>query len=63
MSGESVATTMVQGVLMYVLHVGMEYEDTVVLGSGMTVPGQYFGVASSTYHFEGFDGVLGYASL
>ncbi|KAI0653597.1 aspartic peptidase A1 [Cubamyces menziesii] len=38
---------------------GMEYEDTVVLGSGMTVPGQYFGVASSTYHFEGFDGVLG----
>ena len=64
MSGESTAITVEPGVfrLTFVLHAGIEYADTVILGT-MTIPGQCFGVASSTNDFVGFDGVLGYASL
>ena len=46
-----------------VIHAGTEFFDTVALGSGMTVLGQSIGVASKTFDFEGFDGVLGCALL
>ncbi|KAG2066793.1 acid protease [Suillus decipiens] len=38
---------------------GMEYLDTVTLGSGLTITNQSIGVATSSSGFTGVDGVLG----
>ncbi|KAI0660122.1 aspartic protease [Cubamyces menziesii] len=54
-SQNSVAIEYGNGAIM----IGTEFFDTVALGSGMTVLGQSIGVASKTFDFEGFDGVLG----
>ncbi|KAI0323807.1 aspartic proteinase from Irpex Lacteus [Cubamyces sp. BRFM 1775] len=39
--------------------IGAEFFDNVTLGPGLTVLGQSIGVASETFDFQGFDGVLG----
>ncbi len=39
--------------------IGEEYTDTVTLGSGLVIPHQSIGVASSASGFDGFDGILG----
>ncbi|KAH9896007.1 aspartic proteinase from Irpex Lacteus [Cubamyces lactineus] len=47
-------------VLTFVFYAGAEFFDTVALGPpGTTVLGQSIGVASETFDFQGFDGVLG----
>ncbi|KAG6327917.1 hypothetical protein ID866_11172 [Astraeus odoratus] len=38
---------------------GTEYYDAVTLGSGLTIPKQSIGVASSSTGFDGVDGILG----
>ncbi|KAI0064989.1 acid protease [Artomyces pyxidatus] len=38
---------------------GTEYTDTVTLGTGLVIPKQSIGVASSSSGFSGFDGILG----
>ena len=38
---------------------GIEYEDTIKLGS-LTITKQSVGVASSSEGFDGVDGILGY---
>ncbi|TBU46835.1 aspartic peptidase A1 [Dichomitus squalens] len=38
---------------------GAEYTDTVSLGSGLTIPGQSIGVATSAEGFDDIDGILG----
>ncbi|KAG0703180.1 aspartic peptidase domain-containing protein [Suillus ampliporus] len=43
--------------------VGTEYTDTVTLGSGLIIPKQSIGVASTSEGFAGFDGILGIGPL
>ena len=51
-----------EDVLTFVFYAGAEFFDTVALGPpGTTVLGQSIGVASETFDFQGFDGVLGCA--
>ncbi|KAH8984438.1 aspartic peptidase A1 [Lactarius akahatsu] len=38
---------------------GTEFRDTVTVGTGLVIPGQSIGVASTSTGFAGFDGILG----
>ncbi|KAG1869080.1 aspartic peptidase domain-containing protein [Suillus tomentosus] len=42
---------------------GTEYTDTITLGTGLTIPSQSIGVASTSSGFTGVDGILGIGPL
>ncbi|KAG1845950.1 aspartic peptidase domain-containing protein [Suillus tomentosus] len=42
---------------------GTEYTDTITLGTGLTIPSQSIGVASTSSGFPGVDGILGIGPL
>lgn len=41
--------------------VGTEFTDTVTIASGLVIPKQSIGVASTSTGFSGVDGIIGYA--
>ncbi|KAG2062218.1 acid protease [Suillus hirtellus] len=57
-TGEPVAVTYSSGSFS-----GTEYTDTITLGTGLTIPSQSIGVASTSSGFSGVDGILGIGPL
>ncbi|KAG2062198.1 acid protease [Suillus hirtellus] len=57
-TGEPVAVTYGTGSFS-----GTEYTDTITLGTGLTIPSQSIGVASTSSGFPGVDGILGIGPL
>jgi hypothetical protein len=53
-------STLISGFALFTLP-GTEFIDTVTIAPGLVIPRQSIGVASESFGFDGFDGVLGLA--